>query len=85
MRNKAIKNCTSILLLVLVQVISVSAVFGQGTSTSFVNNEVIVKLNSTGDLAAISQAYGLSSVPLAQIGDRPVYRLRIPNGVSVQN
>lgn len=85
MKNKAIKNLTSVLLLALLPVIAVSVAFGQGTNTSFVNNEVIVKLNNTADLAAISQAYGLSSVPLAQIGDRPVYRLRVPSGVSVQN
>ncbi|NOT47720.1 MAG: S8 family serine peptidase [Acidobacteria bacterium] len=49
----------------------------------YVEGELVVKLNQTSDLPAVAQQYGLIATPLAQIGNRPIYRLRIQNGVPV--
>ncbi len=45
-------------------------------------NEVLVKLVSPADLSALAADYGLSDVPIAQFGSRPIYRLRILDGAS---
>ena len=55
--------------------------FGQSVADTYVNNEIIVKLAQPSDLPAIAHQYGLHAMPLAQIGDRPIYRLRVPNGI----
>ena len=48
----------------------------------FAPGEVIVKLASSDDLAAVAAQYKLSPVPLAQFGKRPIYRLRVLDGAS---
>lgn len=57
---------------------------GQGVADTYVQREVVIKLNRTTDLAAIAQQYGLNVTPLAQIGDRPIYRLRITGNSTVE-
>lgn len=47
----------------------------------YVPGEVVVKLFSAGDLAAVAAANGLSSTPLSQFGTRPIFRLRISDGM----
>lgn len=58
-------------------------VLAQDSAQSYVEREIVVKLNSVSDLAAIASQYGLNQTPLSQMGDRPVYRLRISNNIPV--
>lgn len=44
--------------------------------------EVLVKLLQHGDLPDIATDFGLDPTPLAQFGARPIYRLRILDGMS---
>jgi thermitase len=50
---------------------------------NFVQNEIIVKLANTGDLTAIASRYGLNALPLEQLGNRAIYRLRVANNLPV--
>ncbi|MDX6696038.1 MAG: thermitase [Blastocatellia bacterium] len=56
---------------------------GSGSSNDYVPGEVVVKLASAADLAAITTQYGLATVPLDQFGSRPIYRLKIADSESV--
>ncbi|MFT3744834.1 MAG: S8 family serine peptidase [Pyrinomonadaceae bacterium] len=59
-------------------------VFAQGNGLPFVQHEVVVKLNRASDLAAIASQYGLHPTPIAQMGDRPVFRLRVTSNIPVE-
>lgn len=50
-----------------------------GALDRFAPSEVVVKLQSTGDLAGIQADFGLSV--LSQFGARPIYRMQIGDGV----
>jgi thermitase len=47
----------------------------------FAPDEVVVKLFSAADLQAVALAHGLDPQPLDQFGARPIFRLRILDGV----
>ncbi len=53
------------------------------SSNEFMANEVVVKLASTADLQGVASTYGLDPTPISQFGSRPIYRLRITDGVAV--
>ena len=67
MTLKAISLSVFVAVLTLTAVVGDS--FAQVNPAPYVGNEVVVKLNQTSDLNAITQQYGLSPVPLGQIGD----------------
>lgn len=50
-------------------------------SDAYEPGEIVVKLVQAGDLADVAAAFGLAPEPLAQFGARPIYRLRILDGV----
>ncbi len=52
--------------------------------TNYLPGEVVVKLWQSSDLAGVATDYGLDPVPLDQFGTRPIYRLRIVDGVDPQ-
>ena len=79
MRNIAIKKFSVITALMLALFIGV--VNGQSDLAPVSNNEIIVKLNQAGDINAILSQYGLSLPPHGQMGNRPIFRLRAPQGV----
>jgi thermitase len=70
--------------LLLVLPHSAAIVRAQGSDDDYVRGEVVVKLSSTTVLPAITAQYGLASTPLSQFGSRPIYRLKITDGASVQ-
>ena len=80
------KKIIRIIVLTVICLLASSAndILAQGGADTFVPREVIVKLVRTTDLASIAQQYGLGSTPISQIGDRPVYRLRITGSATVQ-
>lgn len=55
----------------------VANVIGQ---TTFVPDEVVIKLRHVWDLRQVAKRYGLSPQPIDQFGKRPIYRMRIVNG-----
>ena len=48
-------------------------------------SEVVLKLATTTDLAAVASDYGLDPNPIDQFGSRPIYRLRILDGTSARD
>ncbi len=54
------------------------------SSALYVADELILKLVQHGDLAAVAEQYGLNPQPIDQFGSRPMYRLRIVDGVDAQ-
>jgi subtilisin family serine protease len=52
------------------------------TGSTFVPDEVVVKLAQPSDLAGVAEDYRLDPTPISQFGTRPIYRLRILDGVS---
>lgn len=48
--------------------------------TSFVPDEVIIKLKRSQDIRLVAKKFGLGPQPLEQFGRRPIYRMRIVNG-----
>lgn len=80
-----IQKISSVLgLAAIVFVLMATLVRAQGNGQQYVQHEVVVKLNRASDLAAIASQYGLNSSPLSQMGDRPVFRLRIANNIPVE-
>ncbi|MFN3371956.1 MAG: S8 family serine peptidase [Chloroflexus sp.] len=70
-----------------------SSLFGLATITSaddnelvagYIADEVILKLFHHSDLTAVANQYHLGLPPLDQFGTRPIYRLRILDGVDAQ-
>ncbi len=53
--------------------------FAQGSSCNCVPDEVIFELVNPANLPAIAAQYGLSPIPLGQVGTPPTYRMRINN------
>ena len=82
MKIKTTRNIVLSLTFLLALFVGVD--LAQGGADAYVQREVVIKLNRTADLAAIAQQYGLSAMPLAQIGDRPIYRLRITGNSTVE-
>src|SRR5262245_16444635 len=60
------------------------AVRAAASDDDFIAGEVVVKLASTADLAAVAAQHSLDPAPLDQFGSRPIYRLRITDGASVE-
>lgn len=53
-----------------------------GMANDFVPGEVVVKLRQASDLPAVAATYNLDPTPIDQFGSRPIYHLRIRDGVS---
>lgn len=47
----------------------------------YVPGEIVIKLFNSADLAAVAGRYRLALPPIDQFGSRPIYRLRITDGV----
>src|SRR5262249_48214968 len=54
----------------------------QMSSASVLPGEVVVKLTVGADLNSVASDFGLDPNPIEQFGSRPIYRLRITDGVS---
>jgi subtilisin family serine protease len=84
------KNLSWLRLLVLAALVSAVFCFTGHAPASlagdndFVPDEVVVKLKSASDLAGVAAQFGLSSTPLDQFGSRPIYRLKIMDGLDAQ-
>lgn len=63
--------------------IHTQAVESSSFAEEFVPGEVVIKLAGASDLVDIAAQYKLDPTPLAQFGNRPIYRLRIADGASV--
>ena len=61
------------------------AVSSASDDDEFIKGEVLVKLTSAADLAAVAARYNLAPNPLDQFGSRPIYRLRITDGAKVED
>ena len=56
---------------------------GSGGNGDYINGQVVIKLATAADLQSVATQHGLDPAPLSQFGSRPIYRLRITDGVSV--
>jgi len=54
------------------------------SADEYVADEIVIKLFDSADLPAVAGQYNLSLPPLDQFGTRPIYRLRISDGVDPQ-
>lgn len=52
----------------------------QGGDDDYVPNEVVLKLQTGYDIAAVATDNGLNPTPLDQFGSRPIYRMAITDG-----
>ncbi len=54
------------------------------SANEYVAGEIVIKLFNSADLPAVAGQYNLSLPPLDQFGTRPIYRLRMSDGVDPQ-
>jgi hypothetical protein len=71
----------ALLSLLMSMIVPATLARAQG-SGDFIPNEVIVKLSQATDVAGIAAAHNLDPTPLDQFGSRPIFRMRILDGVS---
>lgn len=72
----------NLLLLALLCPLLIAAPLAQAQGQEeYVPGEIVIKLFNSADLAAVANQYRLALPPLDQFGSRPIYRLRITDGV----
>ncbi|NJM06161.1 S8 family serine peptidase [Candidatus Gracilibacteria bacterium] len=74
-------SALSLLLLLISSFALPSYVRADDTPDGYVADEIVIKLFGSSDLAAVATQYNLALPPLDQFGTRPIYRLRISDGM----
>jgi hypothetical protein len=72
------------IVIAITSLVATSASLLADEENDYVPGEVVVKLVQAADLASIAAAFQLDPTPLDQFGARPIYRLRILDGVDPQ-
>ena len=80
MTKHAIFRAATIVLVALALGLTGRMQSAQAVTSENVPGEVLVKLLTATDLAAVAQDFHLDAAPLSQFGARPIYRLRILDG-----
>src|SRR5687768_844530 len=80
MRSKNILDIRAGFLLFLIFLANSFSLLAQNTDPLFEPNEVVIKLTHASELPTIAMHYGLDPTPICQLGDKPLYRMRILEG-----
>lgn len=73
-----------LLMVVMIQFAMPTTPLFANDDDNYLPGEVVIKLLQAGDLASVAADYQLEPLPLDQFGARPIYRMRILDGVDPQ-